>query len=73
MVKLVQRTNLGVIGSFMYALILEKGSSNGPSVNVGFSFPSYSNLLNMSYRIITAISGSVIPKKLYQHMNTLYL
>jgi hypothetical protein len=39
----------------MYALILEKGSSNGPSVKVGLSFPSYSNLLNISYRINTSI------------------
>jgi hypothetical protein len=42
------KNNLGVIGSFIYALIVEKGSSNGPSTKVGFSFPSYSNLLNIS-------------------------
>lgn len=44
------RLNLGVIGSFMYARMLETGSSNGPSTKVPFNLPSYSNLLNMSCR-----------------------
>lgn len=44
-----KKKNLGVIGSFMYALMLDTGSSKGPSTKVGFSFPSYSNLLNMSW------------------------
>lgn len=39
---------LGVIGSLMYARMLENGSWNDPSSKVGLSFPSYSNLLYMS-------------------------
>jgi len=46
----------------MYALILEKGSSNGPSVNVGLRFPSYSNLLNISYTIITSMLDKSLPR-----------
>jgi hypothetical protein len=45
----------------MYALILEKGSSNGPSANVGLSFPSYSNLLNISYKIIELLLDECLP------------
>jgi len=41
---------LGVIGSFIYAFMLDTGSSNGPSTKVSFNLPSYSNLLNMSCR-----------------------
>jgi hypothetical protein len=43
----IYKHRLGMIGSFMFALIFQKGSSNGPSVKVGLSFPSYLNLLNI--------------------------
>lgn len=45
------KLNLGVRGSSMYARMLERGSSNSPSLKVGLSLPSYSNLLNISWTL----------------------
>ena len=51
--------NLGVMGSFIYALMLDTGSWNAPSAKVGFSFPSYSNLLNMSWNNFAFINKNL--------------
>lgn len=51
------------MGSAIYARMLDTGSSKGPSTNVGFSFPSYSNLLNIScVRENVLIYGGLKPK-----------